>query len=1020
MNFDNFIKTLEIEPDEDQKRAIKSLENVVVTAGAGSGKTTVLSYRFLYLVLEKKARVDQILTLTFTKKAAAEMKGRIYQRLLDANLDSASLELFDKSSIQTIDSFLSMIVRRGCYDYDIPSDFTTDDAENSNYDEEAKKMLNEYFKEDSKYYQGLKLLLNLYRNDEVDDILSYIASSCSMVVDAPDIILNFNKYEKFLIDEIDKEEIELLNIISEAVEDIRAQDKQNKAKEQSVQTLIRAHKQLLGKKRRDNNLDAYNIFNELKTAGFANNTYKEDIMRQVDKSRSIYEDYNNLQAIRNLMLFFDEYQKRIISLKRESGVLSFDDISNLANRILLDKQEVREYFFNNYKYIMIDEFQDNNMMQKNILFLLSTKKKGMLKEIKVEDIEKDRLFFVGDSKQSIYGFRGADIRAFNSLSKGGFKEIVIGNNYRSHANLIKKFNEIFPKVLTYKDEYSAIFDSLIKTPKKEDDKERVEIFIGDANLGKDQEALKVLSLIKEKLKEGYTYNDMAVLFASSSRQNQFERVFSLNNIPYISDSLKDFFNSTLLNDFYYLLQYYLYKNDKIALLSTLRSPFIREKNENLDKIINGDEENERLNKILLDIRSHLLNNSLSSLIHYLYHQTGYKYYAMLNSYSSFENYYNFFYALAISFDKENKSLEDLLGYLRPILRESINPKEINFISENLHGITLSTIHKSKGLEYKIVFFVNVNNIDRKHPVKAIVKDDENNFLFSFSKTNYFIQQYNDLKEKQKSQEKKRLLYVALTRAVDYLYIIGDATFSAKAPRIVSTGYANLIDIEYLYENIKVFKENREEIRKELKDINLKKEVIMDTPYDYSSSYINASSKDEHIEIVKGAKSLKLYKEDEGIKKENLQANAGSLIHNIIHLYLNKETLDFDDAFENSYEKSTIKDIHRSLIYSFTRNLFDNFISDKSLQKAINEATQIYSEYSYTFANEKDLYHASIDLILEYEDEVWVIDFKTDSHFSPIIHLSQLNLYKDLCSFKFKKPVKSFLYYLRDGLLHQLD
>src|SRR5574344_1322451 len=104
--------------DENQMIAVNSALNTVVKAGAGSGKTTVLSYRFLRLVLEGKADCDQILTLTFTRKAAAEMNERIYLRLLSAG-DEKQLSKFSDASISTLDSFFSEVVKADCIRYGI-------------------------------------------------------------------------------------------------------------------------------------------------------------------------------------------------------------------------------------------------------------------------------------------------------------------------------------------------------------------------------------------------------------------------------------------------------------------------------------------------------------------------------------------------------------------------------------------------------------------------------------------------------------------------------------------------------------------------------------------------------------------------------------------------------------------------------------------------------------------------------------------------------------------------------------
>ncbi|MBQ2080542.1 MAG: UvrD-helicase domain-containing protein, partial [Treponema sp.] len=111
--------------DAAQKAAINIERNAVVSAGAGSGKTSVLSSRFAHLVLDKKIKVDEILTLTFTKKATVEMYGRIYQTLKAA--DPKSVENFHEANIQTLDSYCTKIARLGCNFYGISPGFEVDE-----------------------------------------------------------------------------------------------------------------------------------------------------------------------------------------------------------------------------------------------------------------------------------------------------------------------------------------------------------------------------------------------------------------------------------------------------------------------------------------------------------------------------------------------------------------------------------------------------------------------------------------------------------------------------------------------------------------------------------------------------------------------------------------------------------------------------------------------------------------------------------------------------------------------------
>jgi ATP-dependent helicase/nuclease subunit A len=115
--------------DGDQRAAVVSSRNTVVTAGAGSGKTLVLASRYVWLIMEKGLKNDEILTLTFTNKAANEMYGRIYSMLMahrDHERVQEALRDFHQAGISTLDSFCAAVARIAAGRYGISPDFNID------------------------------------------------------------------------------------------------------------------------------------------------------------------------------------------------------------------------------------------------------------------------------------------------------------------------------------------------------------------------------------------------------------------------------------------------------------------------------------------------------------------------------------------------------------------------------------------------------------------------------------------------------------------------------------------------------------------------------------------------------------------------------------------------------------------------------------------------------------------------------------------------------------------------------
>jgi ATP-dependent helicase/nuclease subunit A len=182
--------------------------------------------------------------------------------------------------------------------------------------------------------------------------------------------------------------------------------------------------------------------------GKRNNPLKESLRRL----KSLFDAYSSLGVFViqaglcfSMASLLNEFQKLFLEKKRRQGVLAFSDVARLARAILRDYPEIRRNEKGSFKAIMIDEFQDNNELQKDLLFLLAEKPGPMDRSIPAAgDIVPDKLFFVGDEKQSVYRFRGADVSVFRGLKQElGAEALRLSINYRSSPSLIGAFNALF-------------------------------------------------------------------------------------------------------------------------------------------------------------------------------------------------------------------------------------------------------------------------------------------------------------------------------------------------------------------------------------------------------------------------------------------------------------------------------------------------------------------------------------------------------------------------------------------------
>jgi len=815
--------------DDDQKKAVYADANCIVSAGAGSGKTTVLSYRFLRLVLEGKATAREILTLTFTRKAAREMHQRIHQLLLSVKDDpriAAQLAQFDQAPISTLDSFCSSIVRSSSVSYGIAQDFAIDDEQNlANARRCATRLL-----DDPNCSEGASLISTLYSPEDLID---------SVLVP---LMTQYYYLPRQVADDAEKRIMEAVKARYETLMD-------------SFRTLLLRYSTLADSSKTVQGVreDAVQMLDALSSAQAEDEVFRilaspggfrrksagksEDLLYIKDT----YDSYLEMRKLLCLALsvlmgkhqltamiafvtqLVEEYQRE----KRKSGILTFSDVSSLAVEILKENKALRRYFKRQFRYIMIDEFQDNNEQQKELLYLLAERLDREGEGIpQATELEPDKLFFVGDEKQSIYRFRGSDVRVFKRLAGElkaiGGQPIELATNYRSEPALIEWFNTLFPSIMANDgEEYEATFSSLKTRPAKEGITSTATILIKPYEDGErdeeeeeakdsDAEAYRVALLVKEMLC-GDSYlipsqqgprrpkaSDIALLLRSTSNQLSFERAFRHQMIPYTVQSARSLMLEALASDFYAMLQLALYPEDRHAYATVLRSPFCKLSDADLVLVLEqqelfsvparlGNEDVTRLETVrdfygtLLEAMAH---ESLSQLVYRLWYESGY--YLSLSAhpeYQAYREHYTFFHRLAQQHEASGHSVSQFVDYLRQNLAQNEKLDDLEVINEVEEGVQIMSIHKSKGLEFPIVIVANACSKGRAQKEKlstyaGVALPHYLNSRFHISATKTEMARHAgtlfDEGEEQRLQlaELKRLLYVALTRAETHLVVSG--------------------------------------------------------------------------------------------------------------------------------------------------------------------------------------------------------------------------------------------------------
>ena len=833
ITFERFLERVSLYPDEDQMKAINADVNCVVSAGAGSGKTMVLSYRFVRLVLERKARFDQILTLTFTRKAAREMHRRIHDHLSLCSKDDdeiqAQLASFSSAPISTIDAFCAQVLKGSAHEHGLSPEFQVDDKANLNL---ARRVAIELL-EEVPQNRGAKLLSGIYSpNDLVEEVLLVLSKKYPMGVEfeakrvADEIQTAVRKkYQRMLV---------RFEWLLTTFQDLARGSKLKTL--QKIAEFTEAWLKLLeeGEEEAIPNALVGNL-------GYFNRVGTDKTNPTLVAIRELQEEYLDIReklAICAVFFLDEEEFASVVEFvarfleghrvrKRAASIVTYADVSSLAVKTLVNDKKLRAFYKQAYRYIMIDEFQDNNEEQKHLLYLLAEKEGSEVDGIpSVADLSRDKLFFVGDEKQSIYRFRGSDVSVFKALAKElqgiGGMSVKLPRNYRSEPGLITWYNEIFPSIMKNEGEpFEADFEPLAFREPKEGIGPKITLAIKPyvKNAEPDEEELAEDSLAEayhlaakiDHILNGDEYlipsenglrrpkpHDIAILMRTTSNQLHLERALRLFSIPYTVVMARSFFLEAITNDFYAMLQLLIHPSDRLSYAVVLRSPFCFINDSALVDLLQSEElftvvdtlcEVDKKKMVYMkrffeNLKEAATVQRLERLIFMLWHESGYAHHYIQNRhYHAYIEHYELIYRLAQTFQEEGRTLSEFLDYLRERLGRNERLEEMDLIREKEEGIQIMSVHQAKGLEFPIVILANAGGGIRNQGKKlstilghslpdyldATIVTSE---LGKVERVSNVADLFDEGEAPQELAELKRLLYVALTRAETHLVISG--------------------------------------------------------------------------------------------------------------------------------------------------------------------------------------------------------------------------------------------------------
>ncbi|MBP7095843.1 MAG: UvrD-helicase domain-containing protein [Spirochaetia bacterium] len=784
---------------DEQRKAALARRNVVVAAGAGSGKTTVLAARYVDLVETgrmpdgSRVHVRNVLALTFTNKARSEMYGRIFAALLDAATrararDDAELaghlddcvERFGQARIVTFDSFAGDVARQGAYRFGLAPDFALDD------DEAGRLAADEAlaFALERRTDPSLRRLVAANGfGGAVEGLLADLATRRLTLADDPGFSSMPSRIEAglkaklagladFLADEaaaaasVDdgdgrssvRKPFEALSRLSTVPPEPWNPDPSRQAALEDCGSLRKPGSNLQG-----------SLAEHLSDRW----TEVKDAARDSLETIAVLRGVPDLAPVYRLL---EDFAGRVLEARRAAGIVTFRDVAGMARRLLAEDPPLRQLLKERYRYVMVDEFQDDDELQKDILYLVAERlgrfEPGMPR---AEDLEPDKLFFVGDEKQSIYLFRGADVSVFRGLSAelelcpphepeaSKDRLVPLKSNWRSEPALVAFFNAVFgPLMAGAASPHEARFEPLVARAPIEGVSSGVEWF----ELARDEEldgflpraeveAWAVAEWIRDSVADPSflvadretgtarraAWDDFAILERSTSSQALLEKYLRMLGVPYAPESVCGLFSEAPASDLLLALTLAVRPADRRAYAAFLRSPFARLSDDAFAEALAWGKESadgrfaygeafEAPPEAFADpgdrdryasaretwsaLRAMTGTATIARMLSYLWYERGYRASLLASPGArAFEEHFEALYALAVQADRAGLDAPAFTAAWAGELGSVRKLDEAAYQREETKGVRIMTIHKAKGLEFPVAVVVDLANSGRR-------------------------------------------------------------------------------------------------------------------------------------------------------------------------------------------------------------------------------------------------------------------------------------------------------------------
>ena len=755
-------------PNAQQLAAIEARGSTFVSAGAGTGKTTVLVERFARSVIEDGLDVDSLLVITYTDRAAGELRARIRLKLLELGRPDLARDL-DAAWISTIHGFCRRLLTAYPLAAGIDPRFRVRD------EAQARVLQGEAFN------TALERFCAADEPDRWQLLATYKAAGLrKMLVSVYDTLRSAGR--ELTLEPGERESLpeaiaDLRREVDALLVDGKASEPQREA---AVDTLDLLQTTQLPERLIE--LPATQV-RGARAAAFSE---ARKLVRALALEELASRDRELLQEL--LTGFEASYHEA----KSRESALDFEDLQLRARRLLLENTTIREAEQLRFRSIMVDEFQDTNGLQTDLIDLLCA---GGGKE----------LFFVGDEFQSIYGFRHADVEVFQQRRRAAPVVLPLTLNYRSRPEVLAAVNELFHD--EFGDEFQELVpaagygDPVFGTP--------FELLVTDkasyAESGvhwRRAEARHVARRVRELVDAGAASpGEIVLLFAAGTDAEWFEEELRAVDLPTIRMTGRRYFGQQQVVDLLHYLRLLQNRYDDEALLTVLASPFVGLSNDALvliranaekrpifkgiERTLPPDlaEDDRRLVRAFLQRYERLVESStrlsLELLCERILVEHDYDL-AVLARRDGQRRYANLRKLARLARSYEELRGPDIEGFIRFVAeQDAVGAPERDAVSEEegADAVRLLTIHAAKGLEFKVVVVADAGRERSRTDDILCLSDGRFGFKVAHPRTGSRVStsSYEDVKDAQdraEDAERLRLYYVAMTRAMERLIVSG--------------------------------------------------------------------------------------------------------------------------------------------------------------------------------------------------------------------------------------------------------